>query len=54
MNRSSEQITADLVKITEHSTGAVLWTAARDGESIISYSRQHVERWLALREETSG
>lgn len=54
MSRSYEQVTPDLTKITEHDTGVILWCAGKNGESIISYSRQHVERWLALMAETSS
>lgn len=47
-NTTSEDMGGGLVKITRLDTGVVLWIAAKDGESIISYHREHVERWLTL------
>ena len=44
---TAEQITPELTRITRSDTGVVLWTAARGSESVISYSREHVERWLS-------
>lgn len=45
---TAEQITPELTRITRSDTGVVLWTAAKGGESVISYSREHVERWLSI------
>lgn len=44
----SEDVGGGLVKLTRTDTGVVLWAASRDGESIVSYHREHVERWLTL------
>ena len=46
MKSDIKQVTERIIKITRPDTGVTLWTAAKDGESIISYSRERVEQWL--------